>query len=200
MRTITLEEHFATPEFLKATTPLVPAGRVNFVQAVESKLLDLGEGRIAEMDAAGIDMQVLSLTGNGIDNLDAPTATALVRDANDKLAAAVRVRPKRFAAFAALALQDPKGAVVEFERCIRKLGLRARLYTGRQRACSSMIRNSCPCLKRRRRSMSPFTCTPRRRQNQFSEPISADCQGNSVSFLPQRHGDGTSRPERTACG
>jgi len=130
MRTITLEEHFATPEFLKATTPLVPAGRVNFVQAVESKLLDLGEGRIAEMDAAGIDMQVLSLTGNGIDNLDAPTATALVRDANDKLAAAVRVRPKRFAAFAALALQDPKGAVVEFERCIRKLGFKGALVHG----------------------------------------------------------------------
>jgi len=130
MRTITLEEHFATPEFLKATTPLVPAGRVNFVQAVESKLLDLGEGRIAEMDAAGIDVQVLSLTGNGIDNLDATTASALVRDANDKLAAAVRAYPKRFAAFAAVALQDPKKAVAEFERCVRKLGFKGVLVHG----------------------------------------------------------------------
>jgi len=130
MRTITLEEHFATPEFLKATTPLVPAGRVNFVQAVESKLLDLGEGRIAEMDAAGIDVQVLSLTGNGIDNLHAPTASALVRDANDKLAAAVRAYPKRFAAFAAVALQDPKTAVAEFERCVRKLGFKGALVHG----------------------------------------------------------------------
>jgi len=130
MRTITLEEHFATPDFLKATTPLVPAGRVNFVQAVESKLLDLGQGRIAEMDAAGIDVQVLSLTGNGMDMLDGPTATALARDANDKLDAAVRAHPKRFAAFAALALQNPEKAAAEFERCVRKLGFKGALVHG----------------------------------------------------------------------
>jgi predicted TIM-barrel fold metal-dependent hydrolase len=133
MRTITLEEHFATPEFLKATTPLVPKGRVNFMQPVEGKLLDLGAGRIAEMDAAGIDMQVLSLTGNGVDNLDALTATALVKDANDKLAAAVKAHPKRFAAFAAVALQDPKKAVAEFERCVRKLGFKGVLVHGTTR-------------------------------------------------------------------
>jgi predicted TIM-barrel fold metal-dependent hydrolase len=130
MRTITLEEHFATPEFLKATTPLVPPDRVNFVKAVESKLLDLGEGRIAEMDAAGIDMQVLSLTGNGIDNLDAPLAISLTRDANDKLAAAVRAHPKRLAGFAALPLQDPEKAAAEFERCVRKLGFKGALVHG----------------------------------------------------------------------
>lgn len=130
MRTITLEEHFATPEFLKATTPLVPPGRVNFVQAVESKLLDLGEGRIAEMDAAAIDVQVLSLTGNGMDNLDAATATSLARDANDKLAAAVGAHPKRFAGFAALALQDPEKAAAEFERCVRKLEFKGTLVHG----------------------------------------------------------------------
>src|SRR5690242_2890752 len=106
MRTITLEEHFATPDFLKATMPLVPAGRRSFVQAVESKLLDLDKGRLAEMDAAGIDMQVLSLTGNGMDALDAATATALARDANDKLAEAVRAHPKRLAGFAFL--DDPR--------------------------------------------------------------------------------------------
>jgi len=110
--------------------PLVPAGRVNFVQAVESKLLDLGQGRIAEMDAAGIDVQVLSLTGNGMDLLDGPTATALARDANDKLDAAVRAHPKRFAAFAALALQNPEKAAAEFERCVRKLGFKGALVHG----------------------------------------------------------------------
>ena len=110
--------------------PLVPAGRVNFVQAVESKLLDLGQGRIAEMDAAGIDVQVLSLTGNGMDLLDGPTATALARDANDKVDAAVRAYPKRFAAFAALALQNPEKAAAEFERCVRKLGFKGALVHG----------------------------------------------------------------------
>jgi|SRR5690242_2246179 uncharacterized protein len=130
MRTITLEEHFATPDFLKATMPLVPAGRRSFVQAVESKLLDLDKGRLAEMDAAGIDMQVLSLTGNGMDALDAATATALARDANDKLAEAVRAHPKRLAGFAALAVQDPEKAAAEFERCVRKLGFKGTLVHG----------------------------------------------------------------------
>jgi hypothetical protein len=133
MRTITLEEHFATPEFLKATAQLQSAARVDFVKAVESKLLDLGQGRIADMDAAGIDLQVLSLTWAGLDRLDGATATALAHDANDRLAAAVREHPKRFAGFAALALQEPEKAAAEFERCVRALGFKGALVHGTTR-------------------------------------------------------------------
>ena len=96
MRTITLEEHFATPEILKATAHLQPPARNDFVKAVEAKLLDLGQSRIADMDAAGIDLQVLSLTNAGLDKLDGPAATTLVHDANDKLADAARAYPQRF--------------------------------------------------------------------------------------------------------
>lgn len=133
MRTITLEEHFATPEFLKITAHLQSAARSNFVKAVEGKLLDLGDGRIADMDAADIDMQVLSLTGAGIDKLDASTATALVHDTNDRLAAAVRAHPQRLAGFAALALQEPEKAAGEFERCVRQLGFKGALVHGTTR-------------------------------------------------------------------
>jgi predicted TIM-barrel fold metal-dependent hydrolase len=133
MRTITLEEHFATPEFLKATAQLQSAARVDFVKAVESKLLDLGQGRIADMDAAGIDLQVLSLTWAGLDRLEGATATALAHDANDRLAAAVREHPKRFAGFAALALQEPEKAAAEFERCVRALGFKGALVHGTTR-------------------------------------------------------------------
>jgi predicted TIM-barrel fold metal-dependent hydrolase len=133
MRTITLEEHFATPEFLKATAQLQSAARVDFVKAVESKLLDLGQGRIADMDAAGIDLQVLSLTWAGLDRLDGATATALAHDANDRLAAAVREHPKRFAGFAALALQEPEKAAAELERCVRALGFKGALVHGTTR-------------------------------------------------------------------
>jgi len=133
MRTITLEEHFATPEFLKATAQLQSAARTDFVKAVESKLLDLGQGRIADMDAAGIDLQVLSLTWAGLDRLDGATATALAHDANDRLAAAVREHPKRFAGFAALALQEPEKAAAEFERCVRALGFKGALVHGTTR-------------------------------------------------------------------
>ena len=55
-----------------------------------------------EMDAAGIDVQVLSLTSPGVEQLDATEAVALAREANDLLAEAVRRHPNRFAAFAAL--------------------------------------------------------------------------------------------------
>lgn len=130
MRTITLEEHFATPEILKKSAEIQPASRNNFVKAVEEKLLDLGKGRLADMDAAGIDLQVISLTNAGMDKFDAPTASALAHDANDKLAAAVQAHPKRFAAFAALALQEPEKAAGEFERCVKKLGFKGTLIHG----------------------------------------------------------------------
>lgn len=130
MRTITLEEHFATPEVLKKSAEIQPASRNIFVKAVEEKLLDLGKGRIADMDAAGIDLQVMSLTNAGLDKLDSPTATSLARDANDKLADAVRAYPQRFAGFAALDLQQPEKAAAELERCVRKLGFKGTLIHG----------------------------------------------------------------------
>ncbi len=130
MRTITLEEHFATAEILKATAHLQPPARNDFVKAVEAKLLDLGKSRIADMDAAGIDLQVVSLTNAGLDKLDGPAATALVHEANDKLADASRAYPQRFAGFAALALQEPEKAAAELERCVKKLGFKGTLLHG----------------------------------------------------------------------
>jgi predicted TIM-barrel fold metal-dependent hydrolase len=130
MRTITLEEHFATPEILKKSAEIQPPSRKEFVRAVESKLLDLGAVRIADMDAAEIDLQVLSLTNAGLDKLDGPTAASLVRDSNDKLADAVRSHPKRLAGFAALALQEPEKAAAELERCVNKLGFKGTLVHG----------------------------------------------------------------------
>jgi hypothetical protein len=65
MRTITLEEHFSTPAFRAG------AGRKREEHAqkvggrlakIFAQLADVGDKRIAEMDLAGIDMQVLSLT------------------------------------------------------------------------------------------------------------------------------------------
>jgi uncharacterized protein len=130
MRTITLEEHFATPEVLKTSAELQSPSRNNFVKVVEEKLLDMGKTRIADMDAAGIDLQVISLTNAGLDKLDGSRATPLIRDANDKLAAAVQAHPQRFAGFAALALQEPEKAASEFERCVRKLGFKGALIHG----------------------------------------------------------------------
>src|ERR1700677_4580291 len=99
MRTITLEDPVTTPDFLAA---LQLAGVRDMaghaMEGIRARLLDLGDGRLADMDAAGIDLQVLSLVGGGMDRLDPSTATALARDMNDRVADAVRAHPDRFAA------------------------------------------------------------------------------------------------------
>ena len=55
MRTITLEEHFVTEGFVRATDAY-GAGTPPPLQAMKAKLLDLGAGRIEAMDAAEIDV------------------------------------------------------------------------------------------------------------------------------------------------
>jgi 5-carboxyvanillate decarboxylase len=90
---------------------------------VHSRLVDIGAGRIAQMDADGIDMAVLSITSPGVQAFDAVTATRLAKDANDQLAAAVLAHPTRFAALAAVAPQYPAGAALELHRASR-LGMK----------------------------------------------------------------------------
>ena len=80
--------------------------------------------RIPFMDAAGIDLQVLSLNPQLIrDHLPADVANACARSVNDEIAETVRQTPDRFAGLATLPLQDPAAAVRELERAIRDLHL-----------------------------------------------------------------------------
>ena len=127
LRTITLEEHYATAAFMDGpgrqiknqaqavnAHPQVAAGYARLI----AQLCDLAEGRIADMDAAGIDVQVLSLTAPGVEQLEAGEAVALARDANDFLAQAVQCYPSRFAGFATLPTPAPKIAADELERMV----------------------------------------------------------------------------------
>src|SRR5215510_3016020 len=91
---------------------------------IVDRLQDLGPNRIADMDASGIDMQVLSLTSPGVQVFDAATANALAADANDELADAIRKYPTRYTGLAAAAPQDPKTAAKEIQRAVTKLGLK----------------------------------------------------------------------------
>ena len=142
MRTITLEEHYATEAFmegpgreLKAQAeaarihPQVAAG---FEKLIE-QLCDLGDGRILAMDAAGIDVQVLSLTFPGVEQLEEPEAVAFARETNDLLAEAVRRHPDRFAGFAALPTASPEAAAEELERTIGEYGFKGALINGHTR-------------------------------------------------------------------
>jgi predicted TIM-barrel fold metal-dependent hydrolase len=128
MRTITLEEHFVTEGFLRATG--AHGATFSPIAAMQPKLLDLGVGRIAAMDEGGVDFQVLSLASMGLDALEAAEAMALVADVNDELAAAVKANPTRLGGFAAVALKDPDAAARELERCVTKLGFVGALVDG----------------------------------------------------------------------
>jgi predicted TIM-barrel fold metal-dependent hydrolase len=82
------------------------------------------------MDAAGIDMQVLSLTSPGTEQLEATAATAVAREANDRVAEAVRAHPTRLAGFACLPTADPQAAVAEMERTIHDYGFKGVMING----------------------------------------------------------------------
>ena len=106
MRTIALEEHFVTESFLQATGAHGTRVHPRLAELLP-KLLDMGAGRIAAMDEASIDLQILSLAGAGFDALEAATASALARDINDELAAAVQAHPVGWAASQCLRSRTP---------------------------------------------------------------------------------------------
>ena len=85
------------------------------------------------MDAAGIDMQVLSLASPGVEQLDGTGSVALAREANDHLAEAVRRHPSRFAAFAALPTPAPDAAADELERTVRDYDFKGAMIKGHSR-------------------------------------------------------------------
>ncbi len=92
-------------------------------ELIINKLSDLGEGRLKDMDEAGIDIQVLSVNAN-INQIDTKESTTLTKKVNDVISAAVKKHPDRFSAFAALALKAPEAAADELERAVRQLGFK----------------------------------------------------------------------------
>jgi len=89
-----------------------------------NKLLDLGEERLKNMDAAGIDVQVLSLTSPGVEQFEAAMGSDLAKNANDALSEVIRQYPDRFTGFAALAPKNPEEAADELERTVKELDLK----------------------------------------------------------------------------
>ncbi len=98
---------------------------------IDERLVEIGPMRLAEMDAAGVDVCVLSHTVPGVQGIMEPAeAVAAARRVNDFLAAAVAKHPSRFAGFASVALQDPQEAARELERAVTRLGLKGVMING----------------------------------------------------------------------
>jgi 2,3-dihydroxybenzoate decarboxylase len=129
---IATEEAFCPPEMIDIYRKLLDGGvddpgfrslwgfysasdapRARFIR---EGLTTLGERRLADMDAAGIDKQVVSLTSPGVQIMDRETAVSFAAYANDYLAEGVRARPDRYVGLTAIAPQDPQAAAKEIER------------------------------------------------------------------------------------
>jgi 2,3-dihydroxybenzoate decarboxylase len=138
---IATEEAFAPPEILDRYRKLLESGSYEDpgfrslcgfylgnpsprIAEVISRMTDLGEIRLRDMDQTGIAKQILLLTSPGVQVFDAPDAVALAKSSNDFMVDAIRRHPDRFAGLAAVAPQDPAAAAKELERGVRTLGLK----------------------------------------------------------------------------
>src|SRR5467141_1274000 len=81
--------------------------------------------RLKDMDAQGVDVQVLSIHTPFFGyHLDAAQGRRLAREVNDEIATMTRQWPTRFAGLATLPVQDVKAAIDELERTVTVLGLK----------------------------------------------------------------------------
>ncbi|WP_405751905.1 amidohydrolase family protein [Streptomyces sp. NBC_01411] len=121
MAVIGIEEHWTTPQLAAALKALPEEDRDDSLAFNEmgdnlERLEDIGEARIAAMDALGIDMQVLSLAPPATGPLAPADAVSLSRDTNDFAAEAVRRHPARLRAMSTLPMADPAAVAGELER------------------------------------------------------------------------------------
>jgi predicted TIM-barrel fold metal-dependent hydrolase len=121
MALIAIEEHWNLPE-LTAAVKALPEDRgdasVVFDEIGDNleRLDDIGDARIAAMDAQGVDLQIISLAPPGTQPLKPVDARALSRRANDIAAEAVGRHPARLRALSTLPMADPDAAIAELER------------------------------------------------------------------------------------
>ncbi|HEY3991027.1 MAG TPA: amidohydrolase family protein [Acidobacteriaceae bacterium] len=133
MKIIALEEHYGLPAIYEAAHKandgvtqvydvLKKSGKFKDSKTgFPEGIYDLGEGRIAAMDDAGIDVSILSYPPPTAEALEPLLSKELTRKANDALAATVSKYPDRLHGFATLPMLDPAAAARELERTVRDL-------------------------------------------------------------------------------
>ncbi|SHI76031.1 amidohydrolase family protein [Propionispora hippei] len=147
MKIIGLEEHLIDPGIAKAsmsaqekTAPYFKESLVPNLTAFPApgSLEDISEKRLADMDANGIAMQVLSIS-SAAQLITGTEAIPLTVQANNRLAAAVKAHPDRFAAFAALPMAHSEAAATELERVVKELGFKGAMLPGRPEAGTAFL-------------------------------------------------------------
>ena len=74
------------------------------------------------MDSCGVDVQALSLSAPGIEQLDPAVGAPLAEKTNDHLFEVIKRYPDRFMGYATLAPKAPEAAADELERAVKELG------------------------------------------------------------------------------
>jgi predicted TIM-barrel fold metal-dependent hydrolase len=182
VRTIALEEHFWTAEL---AAPPGTGQLAVWGPHIGDQLRDLGSLRLADMDAHGIDLQVISHVAPAAQGHAGAEGLARAREANDQLAAAVRTYPGRFAGFATLPTADPHAAADELERATAELGF----VRGSNRSWTGSSGSTYRC-----------TCTRHRRRRPCARSSTAGCRRPWRPGWPPAPGAGTPRPACTCCG
>jgi 2,3-dihydroxybenzoate decarboxylase len=132
LRKIAIEEHVVDPSLrlyygdsfsAQFVSDVYGGFNPEYGNAVDARLHDLRDGRIEEMDDAGIDISVVSHTFGGTEGVTDPAlAVSRAPQINDFVAAQIAASDGRFAGFATVALQDVGAAVKELTRAVTELG------------------------------------------------------------------------------
>jgi uncharacterized protein len=137
MRIVALEEHFNVPHIVAGIDKAAIARRgfpgpdAAWSQTIKrNELADLGDARLADMDASGITTQVLSVAGPGADLVPGQKGIDVARAYNDALAEGCARHPDRLRGFAHLPLLSPDAAAHELDRAVKSLGFHGVLVNG----------------------------------------------------------------------
>lgn len=126
MKVIAIEEHFWSAAFADHFA----GPRAERSPELMRQLEDYSELRLADMDAAGIDVQVISHAPPGGQRLKSETAHDACCAVNDLAATIINAAPDRFAGLATLPQAHPDEAADELQRCVDELGFKGAMMFG----------------------------------------------------------------------
>lgn len=133
MKIIGIEEH-VLPDFVRDAWQTIAGaddGTIGLNPGIiGDRLADVEDQRLAIMEETGMDMQVLSLTTPGLNNLGERGVDLAVR-VNDYLADVVARQPSRFQALAVLPSAHGDASARELERVVKTLGAKGAILYGR---------------------------------------------------------------------
>lgn len=127
LKFIATEETYTTDELIALNA--INEEHVEYLK--ETGLADLGPDRIAGMDEAGINVQILSAHTPGVQDVSGQEGIDFAYRLNKMIAdGPMASYPGRYQAYATLPLQDPEASADELERAVREDGFVGAMTNG----------------------------------------------------------------------